>query len=105
MIFVMPVLSLGWTARAGSDLALGPLSPPNRAFNRLTDQSRTAKPPPVFADSSGMELTIILMELIFAATLMRSLLVAANVLPPTCANCGQQLERRELGEPVCRCAH
>jgi hypothetical protein len=50
-----------------------------------------------------MELTIILMEFVFAATLMRGLLVAAKVLPPLCARCGRQLERRAMGEPVCRC--
>ena len=29
--------------------------------------------------------------------------VAAKVVPPSCARCGVQLERRQLGEPVCRC--
>ena len=47
--------------------------------------------------------TIVLLEALFAITLMRSLLVAAKVLPPSCARCGVQLERRALGEPVCRC--
>ena len=42
-------------------------------------------------------------ELIVVLTLMRSLLVAAKVVPPSCARCGVQLERRALGEPVCRC--
>jgi hypothetical protein len=37
------------------------------------------------------------------ATLMRGLLVAAKVIPPTCGRCGRNLERRDLGEPVCRC--
>lgn len=37
------------------------------------------------------------------ATLMRALLVRARVLPPTCARCGLQFERRELGDRVCRC--
>jgi hypothetical protein len=37
-------------------------------------------------------------------TLMRSLLVRARVLPPTCARCGLRFERRALGERVCRCA-
>jgi hypothetical protein len=50
-----------------------------------------------------MDLTIVLIEFVFAATLMRSLLVAAKVLPPSCGRCGVQLERRALGEPVCRC--
>ena len=47
--------------------------------------------------------TIILIELAFVVTLMRGLLVAAKVLPPSCGRCGLQMERRELGEPVCRC--
>ena len=50
-----------------------------------------------------MDLTVVLLEVVFALTLMRSLLVAANVLPPSCGRCGVQLERRTLGEPVCRC--
>jgi uncharacterized Zn finger protein (UPF0148 family) len=37
------------------------------------------------------------------ATLMRALLVKARVLPATCARCGLPLERRALGERVCRC--
>jgi hypothetical protein len=36
-------------------------------------------------------------------TLMRALLVRAEVLPPTCARCGLKYERRHLGENVCRC--
>ena len=52
-----------------------------------------------------MELTVVLMEFVFAATLMRALLVAARLLPPSCARCGVQLERRALGEPVCRCSN
>ena len=39
------------------------------------------------------------------ASLMRGLLVAAKILPPICARCGLNLERRRLGDPVCRCAH
>jgi hypothetical protein len=37
------------------------------------------------------------------ATLMRTLLVKAQVLPPTCARCGLRYERHALGESVCRC--
>lgn len=37
------------------------------------------------------------------ATLMRGLLVAAKILPPTCGRCGRNLERRKLGEQICRC--
>ena len=36
-------------------------------------------------------------------TLMRALLVRANVLPPTCARCGHRYERGRLGERVCTC--
>lgn len=50
-----------------------------------------------------MDLTLVLLQLLVAVTLMRSLLVAAHVLPPSCGKCGVQLERRALGEPVCRC--
>ncbi len=50
-----------------------------------------------------MSRTTVLVELIVVLTLMRSLLVAAKVVPPSCARCGVQLERRQLGEPVCRC--
>ena len=50
-----------------------------------------------------MDPTVVLLEVAFAITLMRSLLVAAKVLPPSCGRCGVQLERRALGEPVCRC--
>jgi len=50
-----------------------------------------------------VDLTILLFEFVFAATLMRGLLVAAKVLPPSCGRCGLQTERRALGEVVCRC--
>jgi hypothetical protein len=33
----------------------------------------------------------------------RAVLVYAQVLPPTCTDCGLKLERRYLGESVCRC--
>jgi hypothetical protein len=42
--------------------------------------------------------------LAFWATLMRALFVRAQLLPATCARCGMQLERRELGESICTCA-
>jgi hypothetical protein len=47
--------------------------------------------------------TMILMEAVFALTLMRALLVAAKMVPPLCGKCGLQMERRSMGEPVCRC--
>jgi hypothetical protein len=50
-----------------------------------------------------MNRTTVLVELIVVLTLMRALLVAAKVVPRSCARCGVQLERRALGEPVCRC--
>jgi hypothetical protein len=37
------------------------------------------------------------------ATLMRALLVKAQLLPATCARCGLRFERRALGEAVCAC--
>jgi hypothetical protein len=43
--------------------------------------------------------------LLLWATLMRALLVRAQVLPPTCARCGRRYERRALGEQVCTCHH
>jgi hypothetical protein len=52
-----------------------------------------------------MDPYLVLLELIFAVTLMRGLLVAAKVLPASCGTCGRPFERRELGEPVCRCGH
>jgi hypothetical protein len=35
----------------------------------------------------------------------RAMLVYAQKLPPTCRGCGLKLERRYLGESVCRCDH
>ena len=40
---------------------------------------------------------------LFWATLMRALFVKAQILPGTCGRCGLRLERRGLGQPVCRC--
>jgi hypothetical protein len=39
------------------------------------------------------------------ASLMRALLVRARIAPPLCGRCGLKLERSELGETICRCAH
>jgi hypothetical protein len=36
-------------------------------------------------------------------TLFQGMLVAAKWLPPACARCGLRLERRRMGERVCRC--
>lgn len=36
--------------------------------------------------------------------LIRTLLVRADLLPPTCPRCGRQFERRWLGDDdICRC--
>jgi hypothetical protein len=50
-----------------------------------------------------MQGPLVLALILFWATLMRALLVKADLLPPTCARCGLRFERRALGEPVCRC--
>jgi hypothetical protein len=47
--------------------------------------------------------TLVLPYLVLLATLMKALLVKANLVPPSCARCGETLERRRLGDPVCRC--
>jgi len=38
------------------------------------------------------------------ATLLRTLLVGAKVLPASCARCGRRLERQSLGEVICACS-
>jgi len=38
-----------------------------------------------------------------AQLVARAVLVYTHVLPPTCGSCGLKLERRYLGESVCRC--
>jgi hypothetical protein len=37
------------------------------------------------------------------AIVARAVLVYTQILPPTCGDCGLKLERRYLGETVCRC--
>ena len=51
-----------------------------------------------------MTANLVLPYFVLWATLMRALLVKANIVPPTCARCGRKYERRELGEPVCSCS-
>jgi uncharacterized Zn finger protein (UPF0148 family) len=46
---------------------------------------------------------LVLPMFVLWATLFRGLLVAARMLPPSCARCGMLLERRELGESICQC--
>ena len=50
-----------------------------------------------------MTAAMILPYFVLWATLMKALLVKANIVPPSCARCGHKFERRELGEPVCSC--
>jgi len=52
-----------------------------------------------------MVASLVLPSFVLWATLMRGLLVAAKLLPPSCRRCGLAFERRVMGEPVCRCAH
>ena len=35
-------------------------------------------------------------------TVARAMLVFAHKLPPTCGRCGLRLERRHMGERICR---
>ena len=44
-----------------------------------------------------------LLTFLACAIVARAVLVYAQVLPPTCGSCNLKLERRYLGEPVCRC--
>jgi hypothetical protein len=51
---------------------------------------------------------VLLPYLVIAATLGRALLVAAKLAPAPevrdeCRRCRLPLERRSLGEPICRC--
>jgi hypothetical protein len=46
---------------------------------------------------------MILPYFVLWATLMKALLVKANLVPASCGRCGRKLERRELGEPICGC--
>lgn len=48
---------------------------------------------------------MLLAYLALAASLLRSMLVAAEKVPRACARCGLQVERRSLGERVCNCRH
>ena len=41
--------------------------------------------------------------LMFWISLMRALLVRAEVVAPMCARCGLKYERESLGARVCRC--
>jgi hypothetical protein len=47
---------------------------------------------------------LMILNLGLGLTFVRSMLIAAKVIPPTCARCGHLRERRELGDRVCSCA-
>jgi hypothetical protein len=48
--------------------------------------------------------SLILPYFVLFATLMRALLVRANLAPPMCGRCGLKFERQSLGESVCTCS-
>lgn len=50
-----------------------------------------------------MSITLLMLYMTLAATLMRAVLVKAQRLAPSCGSCGLPLERRELGEQICDC--
>ena len=50
-----------------------------------------------------MSFQLIAVYLVLAATLVRALAAALKLGVPLCGRCGERLERRALGEPVCRC--
>jgi hypothetical protein len=52
-----------------------------------------------------MSTQLFLPYMVLWATLMRALLVRAQIAPPLCGRCGLKLERSELGETICRCGH
>ena len=56
------------------------------------------------ADNGGVRNDgwIALVLVVSWGTVARAMVVAAQKLPPTCRGCGRRLERRYLGEPVCR---
>ena len=50
-----------------------------------------------------MQSWMIILNLGLGLALIRSMLVAAKILPPSCTRCGHARERRNLGDRVCRC--
>jgi hypothetical protein len=50
-----------------------------------------------------MSSTILFPYLVLAAAMLRALAVRAHLAAPSCARCGQPLERRALGDTICRC--
>jgi hypothetical protein len=62
-----------------------------------------AKPAADSADRRRVTGNLVLPYFVLWASLMRALLVKANIVPASCGRCGRKFERRELGEPVCSC--
>jgi hypothetical protein len=48
-----------------------------------------------------MSSQMVVTYLVHWATLMRALLVRAQIAPPLCGRCGLKLERSQLGESIC----
>ena len=46
---------------------------------------------------------LVLVYFVLWAALVQALLVKAQVLPPACGRCGQRMQRRQLGDPICGC--
>jgi hypothetical protein len=52
---------------------------------------------------SSNVLPVVVLDLTWL-TVTRTVLVPAQMLPPTCLHWGRRLERRYLGEQICGCA-
>jgi len=50
-----------------------------------------------------MTTQLLLAYAVLWATLLKPLLVRAQVIPPSCARCGLARERGELGQRICSC--
>jgi len=50
-----------------------------------------------------MQSWMLLPYLALTLSLVRSLLVAAKIVPPQCRRCGLARERRDMGDTICRC--
>ena len=50
-----------------------------------------------------MTAQLLLAYAVLWVTLIRALLVRAQLIPPTCARCGYAFERSELGQQICSC--
>ena len=60
-------------------------------------------PGPAFADIESMIPMLAAAYLMFWISLVRALLVRAEVVAPLCPRCGLKYERRQLGERICTC--